>query len=347
MRNWQRLSGSRLQCGRWPGLAPRTRSRSLFPATASYMVTCDRFTSPKQPLVRRSGTASQARARGAHPTSAEERVPDPHTRQPPAAPTITAQDDSAWRGDRADWIELADRLLGRGPAARLARPRAHHAARPRGRLRPGRRRPRGLRPHLPARRLPHRRRARRRACDDLADWYATGMAAGTDPASPERWVRLDEHPQAKVEAASIALILDLTRPVDLGPPRPAACRSGSSSTWRPRSATRPTRGSTGSGSGSSCRPSCARSAAPGRPPRSPRTSPPTTRSAAPTAGWPTARPRATTTTPAGRCTSTRSSGRGWRARPTSPPARRERDVAALDRFLQRRGRRWSAPTARR
>ncbi len=48
--------------------------------------------------------------------------------------------------------------------------------------------------------------------DELADWYATGIAAGTDPASPERWVRLDEHPQAKVEAASIALALDLTRP---------------------------------------------------------------------------------------------------------------------------------------
>ena len=48
--------------------------------------------------------------------------------------------------------------------------------------------------------------------DELADWYATGIATGTDPASPERWVRLDEHAQAKVEAASIALMLDLTRP---------------------------------------------------------------------------------------------------------------------------------------
>jgi len=48
--------------------------------------------------------------------------------------------------------------------------------------------------------------------DELADWYAAGIAAGTDPASPERWVRLDEHPQAKVEAASLALVLDLTRP---------------------------------------------------------------------------------------------------------------------------------------
>ncbi len=48
--------------------------------------------------------------------------------------------------------------------------------------------------------------------DELADWYATGIATGTDPGSPERWVCLDEHPQAKVEAASIALALDLTRP---------------------------------------------------------------------------------------------------------------------------------------
>src|SRR5689334_11390811 len=39
--------------------------------------------------------------------------------------------------------------------------------------------------------------------DNLAEWYAAGIAAGTDPGSPERWVRLDEHPQAKVEAASL------------------------------------------------------------------------------------------------------------------------------------------------
>ncbi|MCK2218583.1 DUF2264 domain-containing protein [Actinomadura sp. ATCC 31491] len=44
------------------------------------------------------------------------------------------------------------------------------------------------------------------------EWYARGLAAGTDPASPDRWVRLDEHDQAKVEAASIALVLHLTRP---------------------------------------------------------------------------------------------------------------------------------------
>jgi hypothetical protein len=48
--------------------------------------------------------------------------------------------------------------------------------------------------------------------DELIDWYARGIATGTNPDSAERWVRLDEHGQAKVEAASIALILDLTRP---------------------------------------------------------------------------------------------------------------------------------------
>lgn len=46
----------------------------------------------------------------------------------------------------------------------------------------------------------------------LLDRYARGIAAGTDPTSPERWVTPKEHGQAKVEAASIALILDLTRP---------------------------------------------------------------------------------------------------------------------------------------
>ncbi len=46
---------------------------------------------------------------------------------------------------------------------------------------------------------------------EAAEWYGRGLAAGVDPSSPERWTRLDEHPQAKVEAASIALILDMTR----------------------------------------------------------------------------------------------------------------------------------------
>jgi len=46
---------------------------------------------------------------------------------------------------------------------------------------------------------------------DAAEWYAQGLATGVDPNSAERWTRLDEDPQAKVEAASIALILDMTR----------------------------------------------------------------------------------------------------------------------------------------
>jgi hypothetical protein len=46
----------------------------------------------------------------------------------------------------------------------------------------------------------------------LAERYAAGLAAGTDAAHPERWTRPEEHGQAKVEAASLALILDMTRP---------------------------------------------------------------------------------------------------------------------------------------
>ncbi len=49
---------------------------------------------------------------------------------------------------------------------------------------------------------------------NLMERYARGLAAGTDPAAgeSERWITPKEHGQAKVEAASIALILDLTRP---------------------------------------------------------------------------------------------------------------------------------------
>lgn len=49
---------------------------------------------------------------------------------------------------------------------------------------------------------------------DLVERYAAGLAAGTDPDSPERWPRPDEVDQAKVEAAAIAIGLHLTR-VDL------------------------------------------------------------------------------------------------------------------------------------
>jgi hypothetical protein len=46
----------------------------------------------------------------------------------------------------------------------------------------------------------------------LAHWYAAGLATGTDPASPQRWPRLDEIGQAKVEAASVVIALHETRP---------------------------------------------------------------------------------------------------------------------------------------
>ncbi|MEZ3160772.1 DUF2264 domain-containing protein [Microbacterium sp. BWT-B31] len=54
--------------------------------------------------------------------------------------------------------------------------------------------------------------ARGEGVDDLIDFYARGLATGVDPHAADRWVRIDEHAQAKVEAASIALVLDLTRP---------------------------------------------------------------------------------------------------------------------------------------
>lgn len=54
--------------------------------------------------------------------------------------------------------------------------------------------------------------ARGEGVDHLIETYSRGIAAGVDPSAPDRWVRLDEHAQAKVEAASIALILDMTRP---------------------------------------------------------------------------------------------------------------------------------------
>ncbi|MFF4982405.1 DUF2264 domain-containing protein [Streptomyces sp. NPDC001046] len=45
----------------------------------------------------------------------------------------------------------------------------------------------------------------------LAEWYASGLAAGVDPANPCRWPRPDEHPQAKVEAAALAIGLHFSR----------------------------------------------------------------------------------------------------------------------------------------
>lgn len=45
----------------------------------------------------------------------------------------------------------------------------------------------------------------------FTDWYRDGLLAGTDPANPDRWPDAQQVPQAKVEAASLALSLQLTR----------------------------------------------------------------------------------------------------------------------------------------
>lgn len=45
----------------------------------------------------------------------------------------------------------------------------------------------------------------------LAEWYAKGLDAGTNPSNPDRWPTPGELGQAKVEAASLAVGLALTR----------------------------------------------------------------------------------------------------------------------------------------
>ena len=45
-----------------------------------------------------------------------------------------------------------------------------------------------------------------------AEWYAEGLAAGTDQGSPERWPSMGACGQAKVECASVAIALHETRP---------------------------------------------------------------------------------------------------------------------------------------
>jgi len=127
--------------------------------------------------------------------------------RPPAEPAAHAPVD--WPRER--WVALGDRLLG---AVRPFASPQHALITPPG--------PEGGYGHavdglegfartflIAGFRLAGERGA---GLEDLAEWYARGLAAGVDPASPERWVRLDEHAQAKVEAASIALVLDMTRP---------------------------------------------------------------------------------------------------------------------------------------
>lgn len=112
---------------------------------------------------------------------------------------------------RADWTALADRML---LAARRHASPAHALITPPGAPGGYGTRVDGLEGFARTFLLAGFRLAGEQGRDplDLLTRYAEGIAAGTDPASPERWVTPREHGQAKVEAASIALILDLTRP---------------------------------------------------------------------------------------------------------------------------------------
>jgi len=48
--------------------------------------------------------------------------------------------------------------------------------------------------------------------DGLAQWYAAGLAAGTEPDAPGRWPEIGTTGQAKVECASVAIALHESRP---------------------------------------------------------------------------------------------------------------------------------------
>ncbi|MFC1419640.1 DUF2264 domain-containing protein [Streptacidiphilus cavernicola] len=113
---------------------------------------------------------------------------------------------------RAHWERLADRML--DAVARHATPRQALIHLP-GPVSGNGRHSDGLEGYARTFLLAAFRIAGARGADGtgaLAERYAEGLAAGTDPASPERWPRLAACNQAKVEAASIALGLHETRP---------------------------------------------------------------------------------------------------------------------------------------
>ncbi|MFB7842452.1 DUF2264 domain-containing protein [Microbacterium sp. NPDC056052] len=114
-----------------------------------------------------------------------------------------------WR--RADWTAFADRLI-RGALGHSSSSRAQI-------LLPGR--PGGFGPRVDGLEgfartflIAGARIAGERGdgVGSSLEHFREGVSAGVDPDNPERWIRTTEHPQAKVEAASIALMLDLTRP---------------------------------------------------------------------------------------------------------------------------------------
>ena len=89
---------------------------------------------------------------------------------------------------------------------------ADHPARRARRVRHRGRRARGLRAHVPAGRVPARGRARRRPAQPRRAVRGRARGGHRPVARPSAGSRPEEHGQAKVEAASLALILDLTRP---------------------------------------------------------------------------------------------------------------------------------------
>lgn len=112
---------------------------------------------------------------------------------------------------RDDVLRLADRLLG---AVRPFASDGHGRITPPGRAGGYGRAVDGLEGFARTFLLAGFRLAGQRGDDptNLAEWYAQGLDSGSSPTAPDRWVRLPEHGQAKVEAASLALVLDLTRP---------------------------------------------------------------------------------------------------------------------------------------
>jgi hypothetical protein len=177
---------------------------------------------------------------------------------------------------------------------------------------------------------------------DLVERYAAGLAAGTDPAGPERWPAITDRAQSMVEAAAIAIALHETRPW-LWDTLPDAVRQHvadwlggfvgarpNDSNWRLfQVVTEEFLASVGR-----------RTAGP----RSTRAWPGSTTGTAATAGTPTATGRSSTTTTPGRCTSTPSCGPVSPGR--APTACSSRPTANACGASWRRTSTSSAPTAR-
>ncbi|MFF3503348.1 DUF2264 domain-containing protein [Streptomyces sp. NPDC003247] len=129
--------------------------------------------------------------------------------QPTAPPPCGSSPRTGW--ERRDWASLADRLLAaldahRSPGrARVLLPGPNSSYGPDSD---------GLEGYARSFLLAGFRVTGERGADPtgLLERYAAGLAAGTDRHHPEAWPRPEELDQAKVEAASIALILQMTKP---------------------------------------------------------------------------------------------------------------------------------------